>query len=296
MPMATIREQSATNSRRPPAAWLAILMLVPTVGCHAWKQDPPLGKSPLRPAVPSHDSVTLEIWTVRLPLGESQPSDTVWNEIDEQQIPTHVRRELKRNGLRVGVVSASVPNSLARMLELTDTPPEANAVWQEIDLQASPNITRRVVQLREGGTVEITPTSTVYDELHLLHHEDGTVRGRSYSDAQAVFNMQVTLNGDGSVRLQWTPELHYGPAQQKISSRGGDAARYETNRAKEVYEKLRASASISPGVMLLLGSEVDRSGSLGHYFFSEDSPDGPQQRLLLVRLARSPPGDLFADE
>ena len=293
--MATMTEQSATNSRWPAAAALTILLLVPTVGCHAWKQDPP-GKSLLRPVVPSHDSVTLEIWTVRLPLGDSQQSDAVWNEIDEQQIPTHVRRELKRNGLRVGVVGASVPDSLARMLELTDAPPDENAVWQEVDLQTTPNVTRRVVQVREGGKVEITPTSTVYDELHLLYHEDGTVRGRTYSAAQAVFNGQVNLNGDGSVRLQLTPELHYGPAQQKISFRGSGAARYETIRAKEVYEKLRTGTTISPGEMLLLGSLIDRPGSLGHNFFSEDSPEGLQQRLLLVRLARSPPGDLFADE
>jgi len=293
--MNVVKTEVATYFRSQAVVWLAMLLLAPTAGCHAWKQEPPLGKSPLRAATPSRDSVTLEIWTVRFPSSESQLSDALWNEIDEQQIPNQVRRRLSHNGLRIGLVGASVPDRLARMLELDDTPPDENAVWQEVDLQAIPNVTRRVVQVRERGEVEIAPTARIHDELRLRVREDGKVREKSYPNAQALLGTQATLNSDGSVTLQFTPQLYYGPSQQKISFQGG-AARYDASRAKEVYENLRVRVAISPGGMLLLGSVGDQPESIGHFLFSENSPEGPQQRLLLVRLARSPPGDLFAEE
>ena len=34
---------------------------------------------------------------------------------------------------------------------------------------------------------------------------------------------------------------------------------------------------------------------LGHYFHTVDSSDGPQQKLILIRLAEVPPSDTFAN-
>jgi len=58
---------------------------------------------------------------------------------------------------------------------------------------------------------------------------------------------------------------------------------------------LQLSVRLAPGEMLLLMS-LPKSGSrLGHYFHTVDSADGPQQKLILIRLAQVPPSDTFAD-
>ena len=47
--------------------------------------------------------------------------------------------------------------------------------------------------------------------------------------------------------------------------------------------------------MLVLMSLPDAGSRLGQYFHTVESPDGPQQKLILIRLAEVPPSDTFAD-
>jgi hypothetical protein len=45
--------------------------------------------------------------------------------------------------------------------------------------------------------------------------------------------------------------------------------------------------------MLVLMSLPNSGSRLGHYFHTVDSADGPQQKLILIRLAQVPPSDTF---
>jgi hypothetical protein len=292
------RSESHSRYDGRATAWFAALLLlaVPSIGCHVWSQDGDIGKSPLRPATPSSDSVTLEIWTVRSPSGDIALNDSVWNEVDEQKIPTALRRELKRNGLRAGVLGTSIPGAIARRFEIDDEAPTDDDVWQAIDPHSTPTISRRIKQVRDEGEFEIAPSVTVHGELHLVSRDEGKAQSRTYHNAQAAFRATAQLNGDGHVRLHFTPELHFGNSHQMISLESGGTPRYDTSRPKEVFGKLTTRFVVAPGEMLLLGCVPNRPGSIGHYLFHEESPDGPQQRLLLVRLARAPPGELFEDD
>ena len=66
-------------------------------------------------------------------------------------------------------------------------------------------------------------------------------------------------------------------------------------REREVFDRLRMSVRLAPGEMLVLMSLPDAGSRLGHYFHTVDSADGPQQKLILIRLAEVPPSDTFAD-
>jgi hypothetical protein len=55
------------------------------------------------------------------------------------------------------------------------------------------------------------------------------------------------------------------------------------------------SVKLAPGEMLVLMSMPDSGSRLGHYFHTVDTADGPQQKLILVRLAEMPQSDTFAD-
>jgi hypothetical protein len=65
-------------------------------------------------------------------------------------------------------------------------------------------------------------------------------------------------------------------------------------RDREVFSHLRISVKLSAGEMLLLMSLPDAGSRLGNYFHTVDSPDGRQQKLILIRLAEVPPSDTFA--
>ena len=104
----------------------------------------------------------------------------------------------------------------------------------------------------------------------------------------------ATPQSDGRVRIELTPELHHDHARQQWV---GDQAmwRLEASRPKRVFDDLRISAVLSSGSMLLLGSQPDRAGSLGHSFFMEGAgqDNRMEQKLLLVRLCQTQHDDLI---
>ena len=72
--------------------------------------------------------------------------------------------------------------------------------------------------------------------------------------------------------------------------------RLETGRAKKVFENLAISATLSSGEMLLVSSQPQRPGSVGHYFFTEQTSGALEQKLLIIRLAQTQHDDLFGGE
>ena len=54
------------------------------------------------------------------------------------------------------------------------------------------------------------------------------------------------------------------------------------------------SVKLSPGDMLVLMSLPHSGSRLGDYFHTANSPNGPQQKLILIRLAEVSPSDTFS--
>jgi hypothetical protein len=253
-------------------------------------------ESPLRPTQMSPDSIALEILSVRLPHGEPELNVKVWEEVDEQHLPAELRKRLAKSGFRVGIVGSQVPGNLAKLLDLKDRP-QAMGDPQQInlaDVQEPPRVTLRHLQTRPGQRSEII-ASGVYERLPVLLAEGGELCGQTYNQAQGVFTLVVTPQSDGRVRLELTPELHHDQMRQQWV---GDQAmwRLETSRPKRVFDDLRIAAVLSPGSMLLLGSQPDRAGSLGHDFFMEGvgQDNRMEQKLILVRLCQTQHDDLIA--
>ena len=85
--------------------------------------------------------------------------------------------------------------------------------------------------------------------------------------------------------------------QSRLRYTGGDDGilRQATLKDREVFDRLRVAVKLAPGEMLVLMSLPDAGSRLGHYFHTVDSSDGPQQKLILIRLAEVPPSDTFAN-
>ena len=279
----------------------ALALVAAVAGCRLFPEEPVVqGRSPLRPMTPSPDSVALEIIWARYPLGDEELNDAAWREIDETQIAPAVYRELARNGFRAGVISGTPPDAIARALELDAYRPReaeeesADPMVQTLDLAAEPTVQRRVLQLRRGKRAEIQ-ASEVRESVPLLLSRGRELGGRTYQNVQAIYGLVVDPQPDQTVAVELTPELHYG--QPRLRWTGGEEGilRQMPLREREVFEAMRLGVRLAPGEMLVLMGLDDSASRLGPFFHTVDTPNGLQQKLVLVRLAQVPAGGAFGE-
>jgi hypothetical protein len=277
----------------------ALVLVVIVTGCRLFSDDDqPLGNSLLRPAEASPDSVRMEIIWARFAADDPDLNETVWREIDETQIAPAVRRELARHGFRAGVIGGTVPDAIARALgsgEASDADSTSNESAEAVPLTAEPVVHGRIQQLRRNQRSEIQ-ASEIHPSLPLLTGSGEELSGRTFHDAQAIYALRVDPQPDQTVLVELTPELHHGQARLRFTRDDDNLGilRQAPMRDREIFSKLRMSVRLAPGEMLVLLGLSDAGSRLGHYFHTVDSSDGPQQKLILIRLAEVPPSDLFA--
>jgi hypothetical protein len=261
------------------------------LGCTAWK-DSVSEPMDLPAARMSPDSVALEITFIRVPVGQARIHGELWESVDEQVVPHELRQHLNNNGFRCGLVGLQMPPVLRELLERNKESARLDqAVTSEMDVLAQ----NQLVQRRSGERWEIVAGAP--RESMIVLYRDGLeskVRGSTFADAQGIFAGRPFPKGDGTVRLELTPEIHYGPPRNQWVA-GQGTFHFLPGRDREVYQQLMLNTQISPGQTLILTCTPDMKG-LGHNFFVEDGRGDPQQKLLLVRLAHTQRNELFEDD
>lgn len=250
------------------------------------------GKSPLVAPQLSPDSAVFDVVIVRIPCSEQASAQKIWDEIDEQHLPADLRTRLAQNGFRAGLVGTTLPIDLSKLLDLQSQPAEqgSGTTIALADLAQPTRNEHRHMPLRSGRRGEVV-TSGTYDQLPVLIRTADGVCGQTYYQAQAVLAVTPTLLADGRVKIDVAPELHHDqPRQRWVGDQG--ILRLEAGRPRRVFDDLAASATLSPGEMLILGCLPDRPGSLGHNFFSE-SGEQPVQKLVIFRLVQTQHSSLY---
>jgi hypothetical protein len=258
------------------------------------------GTSPLRPARPSPDSMQMEVIWARCPLNDAEMNDAVWLEIDETQVAPAVQRELARNGFRVGVIAGTPPDAIAKVLNMEAAEPSAtknDAAIQSLDLAHETKIHGNRRNLRRGERMEIRASENM-ESMPLLVSSGRELGGRTFRDAQAIYALSIDPQPDQSVKIEVTPEIHYGPSQLRWS--GGEEGmdvvlRQLPMREREVFESMRMEVQLAPGEMLVLAGLPDSGCRPGHYFHTAESAAGREQKIVIIRPAQVLPSDTFAD-
>ena len=267
-----------------------VLALAMLAGCRVVDQWPK-GRSPMSPLAASPDLVTLEIFSAPAPLDDPQLA-ALWREVDEQPFSPELRKNLSGNGLRVGVLSAHVPDALASLLKVTDKPISANDRTL-VPLDPEPGVVLRVLQPRMGKRHELV-VSPVHDQISLLRATDGQIEGKTYQKAEGRLVLRAFPETGGRVRLELTPELQYG--EVKTQTTGSDGVFiWRPERPKQTFTDLKVTATLGAGQMLLITSLPNRPASVGHHFFVQQEGEKPTQRLWVLRLAQAGPDRSFAD-
>lgn len=271
---------------------LRTLLILPGIvfcGCRLFEsaEPPPSNASVLRPAQASPDSVTIEVFLVRVPETRLAKLDEVWLHADEQVLDAQVRRELSRNGFRAGVIGPSPPPGLADLLQLDASAVVPDNLWQSVSLDKQAMITGHRKPMRPNKRLEIQ-LEPVHDVAPLFIATDAGLAGDDYELAQGQYAIQWTPLRQGRIRLEITPELDYGtPRNQYTVGEGYDIHRHVA-RNRKVFEQLRMHAPLSAGQMLIISGDGNGSGSLGHFYHSVPTSNGSEHRIILVRLAQVP--------
>jgi hypothetical protein len=252
------------------------------VGCSTWSEatvaDLPRAKIP-------HDSVVLEAAFLRVP-GDTN-LDEIWPQIDEQHLSVETRHDLAANGVRTGVVGIQIPQALQTLLD------SKTQSQQLTESSLSSNVTsfQQKISNRAGERSELVVVPEIATGTVVLLNDNGRIHAKPFAEGQALFGIRTHPLGDGTVRLDLTPQIKHGAIRQKVVP-GQGTYRYDIGREEHSFQMLRLTATLSPGQTLLVTSTGTAKG-LGGLFFSDNSASS-QRLLLLIRLAQTQYDDLFA--
>lgn len=270
-------------------AWVAVLLFV---GCHGiGPHDPAAQASLLKAVSAARDSVALEIYWANFPSQNQSVSDDFWASVQENRLDPDLRRRLARNGLRAGVLTGALPDSVHRLLNPSggdaDDVTETNTVLQQS------GVWRRMRQLRPGDEIELQACEPKPSAPLLIAKGEDLV-GETFTNAQAFYRLRASIELDGRSRLRLTPEVRHGVAKPRWTpDETGTIAMATPRRDAQVFDELAMEVPLAPGEALLVTSLPDSGSRLGGYFHSsDDSTDG--SKAILIRVVQAPSTDDFS--
>jgi len=243
-------------------------------------------------ARPAPKTIPIEVVFVRTEEHDAQLRKDLWQLVDEQALDDGLRRRLAANGLRVGIVTGSLPPLMTARFE-----PQTAAAAED-DLPAAPAarpaVVRRQLRLLPGRDNEIV-AATGLTELVLLEHDGEAVHGGTYRDASMHFTLRSWPAADGRVRLELTPTIKHGPLERSWVGEEG-VFRMETGQREHPLDRLRFEVTIPATATLLVGCAGDGASTVGDAFFRDRSGGQPTMRLLSIQPQARVIDPLFAQD
>jgi hypothetical protein len=267
---------------------VSVLAAITMAGCQSIGDPGELtSESLLKAAQSSPDAVTLDIYWARAELDDCKFADALWQGVQEDRIPVEVRHALAADGLRAGVVGGTPSEEIVRLLNPNGVD-LAEVGDSTVPLTATPaKVTRRLRQLRPESRLEIQATDTPRT-TPLLRSNPCGLSGRTFSDAQGIYAVQLVGRDADRAVLEVSPELHYGQPHMKYTQAGPGVVVKQMGRDVEQFDSLRMEVDLAPGEILVVTSLPASQTRLGGLFHHVESSEGGQQKYLLIRMSQVP--------
>lgn len=247
------------------------------------------------------DAVVFDVLIAHVPYNERDLVKNLWKDVDELEVDPTKRAALNEQGFRVGLLGASMPESLSRLLALKGRELRSSLI-EDVDLSKvesalAPISYSKPVSLRAGTKSSIVMRSDVIPSAPILEKSpDGALQGKTYADVTPIFNVAIEQSADGSVLFDLAPFLRYGASQTVTRYQHGQLVKTQEQPTKS-FDNLRFSINLRPGQFLVIGASDTKTNALGRYFFNEGGDDFEQTVLVLRLLVTQHDGqiDRFPD-
>jgi hypothetical protein len=278
-------------NRKIAAPALAMMALV---GCNLSRSDAKKKADEVTPTVFNTNSsrpgrvlepkyCKLDSAIVSRPIGDRVVDSSPWEVADEQAIPLDVRQALEANGLRIGVITGTLPADVTETF--TPSPPQKETQWVHIALPVG-----------ERTPIVLGPRT---ETLTLLLNHKGKLDGRDYQDADGRLIITPGHSGSKAVSIRIVPEIHHGETRRTIAPLEGNSpfAQREFSikdaQQEDILRELAVNVDLQPGQTLVLGCRPQQSRSLGTFLFTQAEPNGDRtfQSVLLIQASRNHQGE-----
>ena len=275
--------------------WLILCGICANFSCNLIKFPKPSGGPIANTSVPLNqptDTVSVEIFIVRLTPHQNELLQQLWREVDEQSLPPQLRRELFAEGFRVGILGNLLSPALAQLLNVS-ADGRVDMPWGEIqevsvaDAVREPTVTRNIRNLLPTMRALVKIFDTPLPEQVFFREENGMTHGQTYMDAIGLLCVSATANKDGSAQIQIVPEVEHGVSELRVRPVSGMVVQ-ETSRPRYSFESLMVSQRLLPGQWLIMGATTPNAAGAGKTFFVRRHT-GLEQRFLAIRLISATP-------
>lgn len=265
-------------------------------------------KSPLRRPRMSPETTALDVFFVRVPYGDKEANETLWQELDEQVVSVETRRRLAENGLRVGVASGRLPVALERLLEIDDGSANVAADNGEVTDETTVSdgatgfdgpvtasntgfisdtmVTGRHVQCLDGQNCLFLANDRHQEDMFVLLPSADGLRGRRFTQAQGSFDVTPTRQSDGRVRLRLLPQIKHGHLSRHFETQDAFSA-LKSGQQSEKFEQLAVEVDLWSGDVLVVACDIRRQGSLGHRLLTTERDGERLQKLIAIRISQT---------
>lgn len=230
-----------------------------------------------RPRTPPQ-TIPLELIFVRHDPHDPVMQEELWSLVDEQAFDDVLRRSLLANGLRVGVVTASLPPHLAERFQPTAASPGDSL---PAALPDNPALVRHLLRVLPGRSSDVLAAAGLAELIVLRHDADG-VHGGTYRDASSLIAVKAWPAADGRVKLRLEPTIKHGPVERSWVGEDG-MFRLEAGQRREALDGLQFEATVPSGSMLLVGCSGEPAATAGDALFRDKAGSRSGQRLLAIR-------------
>lgn len=275
------------------------LAVLPSFSCRALMEyKPPASvsnrNSDLLKSQVGPDTVTFDILIVHIPHQERQLLEQLWQEVDEQVLDPDLKNRLHGNGFRAGIIGASIPEPLSRLMEIKGRGLRTS-LEEEVRVEeqghASP-MTLSKIQTLQPGMITVIPTlDKPVDRIPVLSCSDGTFSAELYHEASTSFSVAAEPLSDGSVSFELTPFLTFGNAEPVTKYQYGQLVR-TTEQPTKTFDELRGNFPLRPGQFLVIGPSDQSVAGLGQYFFTQGIGDF-DRKIIVIRLLFTQHDKLF---
>jgi hypothetical protein len=219
------------------------------------------------------DVVQVRVALLERPVGDHAINQEIWQLADEQSVDLEHKVALRDNGFRMGQFGSSPPGSLLDLIRS-----ERSCINPEC------------INMRAGNP-RLVRLGPVQSHCAFQQIRSGECIPVEMDRVQCHLQVTPTLTREGTTRLEFVPVLKYGQptmTPQPIQEPGGTLNwRIEMHQPTTSYPQLSWHQTVSDSDYIVIGTWLDRPGTLGQRCFVETETPPPLQRLLVLRALRA---------